>query len=309
MISIPMTAKSNTLRGHLAMLSANIMWGLMSPMAKISMAAGLISPLFITDCRIFGAAVLFWITAIFLPKEHVPIPDLLRLAGAAMLGILCNQGCFMFGVGFTSPGEASIITTTMPMWVMILAAIILKEPITLKKCGGIILGAAGALLLVLGNHGSTVTKGTNPMLGDILVLTAQLSYALYLTLYKNFIKKYSLVTLMKWMFTFASIILLPFSATTISTIDWRGLTATEIGCTLFIVIGGTYIAYMCIMIGQKQLRPTLVGMYNYVQPIVASIVGIILGLDHFTPSKILAVALIFAGVYLVTISKARQNPA
>jgi drug/metabolite transporter (DMT)-like permease len=142
------------------------------------------------------------------------------------------------------------------------------------------------------------------MLGDLLVLTAQFSYALYLTLYRNFIKKYTLVTLMKWMFTFASIIILPFSLPSITATDWSTVTAAEYMGVAYVVLCGTFIAYICIMIGQKNLRPTLVGMYNYVQPIVASLVGVYLGLDRFTPIKIFAVVLIFSGVYLVAISKA-----
>lgn len=294
------------LRGHLAMLGANMMWGLMSPVAKIVMAGAVISPILMTDFRICGAAVLFWLLSLFMPKEHVPGGDLLRLAGAAFLGILFNQGCFISGVGLTSPGEASIITTTMPMWVMILAAIILKEPITLKKAGGIIVGASGAILLVYGAGNTGSRGGDNPLLGDILVFCAQFSYALYLTLYKNFIKKYSLVTLMKWMFLFAALAITPISAKNILNTDWAAVTAPEAWGTAYVVVFATFVAYILIMIGQKALRPTLVGIYNYVQPIVATTVGICLGLDSMSPLKIFAVLLIFTGVWLVTISKARQ---
>lgn len=293
-------------KGHLCVLGANMMWGLMAPVAKIVMSGAVIVPILMTDFRIFGAAALFWLLSLFLPKEHVPAPDLLKLAGAACLGILFNQGCYVFGVGLTSPGEASIITTTMPMWVMILAAMILKEPITLKKAGGIVLGAAGALLLVYGAGTSNAQTGGNPLLGDILVFCAQFSYALYLTLYKNFIKKYSLVTLMKWMFFFAAIGLLPFSLEKIAAADWSAVTATDIWGTAYVVLFGTFFAYICIMTGQKALRPTVVGIYNYVQPIVATSVGIWLGLDHMTMTKALAIVLIFSGVWLVTISKARH---
>lgn len=294
------------LRGHLAMFGANLMWGLMSPVAKMVMAGAVVSPLLITDFRIAGAAVLFWLLSCFMPREHVPFPDLLRLAGAAMLGILFNQGCFIFGVGFTSPGEASIITTTMPMWVMVFAALILKEPITMKKVGGIVLGASGALVLVMG-AGSRTTGGSNPLLGDILVFCAQFSYALYLTLYKNFIRRYSLVTLMKWMFLFAAIVILPLSLPAILSADWVRMTASEMWGVAYVVIGATFGSYILVMIGQKALRPTLVGMYNYVQPIVASAVGVCLGLDTFSPVKIFAVVLIFSGVWLVTISKSRSQ--
>ena len=287
------------------MLGANTMWGLMAPVAKTVMAAGVVTPLLMTNFRIIGAAMLFWITSLFTPSERVPGRDLLRLAGAAMLGILFNQGCYISGVGFTSPGEASIITTTMPLWVMLLAALILGEPITLRKVGGIVLGASGALMLVL-TSSHTALKGDNPALGDTLVLIAQCSYALYLTFYRNFVKRYSVVTLMTWMFTFAAIPLVPLSLVDWSAIVPADLSVTEIAGAAFVVVGGTYVAYIFIMIGQKTLRPTLVGMYNYVQPIVASAVGVWLGLDTFGPLKILAVVLIFSGVFLVTISKAKQ---
>lgn len=292
-------------KGHLSMIGANVMWGVMSPVAKTVLATGTITPLLLTDMRVAGAAVLFWIAALFTPREHVPPVDLLRLAGAACLGILFNQGCFIFGVGLSSPGEASIITTTMPMWVMILAALILKEPITWKKGGGILLGATGAIILVSSNPGNAAT-GSNPTLGDLLVLTAQLSYALYLTLYRNFIRRYSLVTLMKWMFLFATMIAIGPSIPTLLTTAWESITpASWLGCA-YVVAGGTFMAYICVMIGQKNLRPTIVGMYNYLQPIVAMTIGIYLGYDSFTVWKSIAILLIFSGVYLVTISKGRH---
>jgi drug/metabolite transporter (DMT)-like permease len=297
------------LKGHLAMLGANVMWGLMSPVAKLVMAAGVVSPLLLTDCRICGAALLFWMLSFFYRREHVPPGDLLRLAGAGMLGILLNQGSFIFGVGLTSPGEASLITTTMPMWVMLLAALILKEPVTVKKVGGILLGAAGALILVLGSSRGGA-RGDNPLAGDLLVLGAQLSYALYLTFYKNFIKKYSLVTLMKWMFTFAAAVALPVSFFALPAADYSALSWSELAGIGYVVAFGTFLAYICIMTGQKNLRPTIVGMYNYVQPIVATLIGIWLGLDRFTAPKALAVLLIFSGVYFVTVSRsASSSPA
>lgn len=291
-------------KGHLAMLGANVMWGLMSPVVKIVFAAGVVAPMIMVDFRVAGAALLFWLTSLFLPKEHVPAGDILRLFGAGMLGVLFNQGCFILGVNLTSPGEASLVTTTMPMWVMLLAWLILREPITLKKAGGIAAGAAGAIILIAGNGARAY--GSNPALGDVIVLCAQLSYALYLTLYRNFIRKYSLVTLMKWMFLSATVVGLPSSLKWLGATDWSAISQTEWGGIAYVVVCGTFLAYICIMIGQKTLRPTLVGMYNYVQPIVATITGICLGLDRFTPVKALAIALIFSGVWLVTISKAKD---
>ena len=293
------------LKGHLAMLGANMMWGLMSPVAKMVFAAGFVAPVVMVDFRVGGAALFFWLASSFLPRENVPVKDILRLFSAGMLGVLLNQGCFIFGVSLTSPGEASLVTTTMPMWVMLLAWLILREPITLKKAGGIILGAGGAIILIAGSNNSG--QGSNPALGDVIVLCAQLSYALYLTLYRNFIRKYSLVTLMKWMFLSAAIMALPVSWHQLASTDWSAISPQEWGGIAYVVVCGTFLAYICIMIGQKRLRPTVVGMYNYVQPIVATITGICLGLDIFTPLKGIAIILIFSGVWLVTISKSREE--
>ena len=201
------------LKGHGSMLGANVMWGLMSPMAKFVMVGGAVTPLVVTDLRITGAMVLFWIASFFQKPERVAPKDLLKLLGASLLAIVFNQGCFIFGVGMTSPVDASIITTSMPLLAMVLAAIYLKEPITGKKVLGIAVGATGALLLILGSHQVSEAKaaGNHYIWGDLLVLLAQFSYALYFVLFKNFVNKYSLITIMKWMFTYAFICALPFS--------------------------------------------------------------------------------------------------
>jgi len=297
------------LKGHSSMLGANVMWGLMSPVAKFVMVGGAVTPLVVTDLRITGAMVLFWIASFFQKPERVTPKDLLKLLGASLLAIVFNQGCFIFGVGLTSPVDASIITTSMPLLAMVLAAIYLKEPITGKKVLGIAVGATGALLLILGSHQVSEAKaaGNHYIWGDLLVLLAQLSYALYFVLFKNFVNKYSLITIMKWMFTYAFICALPFSYNDLLHTEWKSLQNTEIGALVFIVVGSTFISYVLIVIGQKNLRPTVAGMYNYVQPLVASIVAVCWGMDTFNFVKIISVALIFGGVYLVTNSRSKAE--
>ena len=297
------------LKGHGSMLGANVMWGLMSPMAKFVMVGGAVTPLVVTDLRITGAMVLFWIASFFQKPERVAPKDLLKLLGASLLAIVFNQGCFIFGVGMTSPVDASIITTSMPLLAMVLAAIYLKEPITGKKVLGIAVGATGALLLILGSHQVSEAKaaGNHYIWGDLLVLLAQFSYALYFVLFKNFVNKYSLITIMKWMFTYAFICALPFSYNDLLHTEWKSLQNTEIGALVFIVVGSTFVSYVLIVIGQKNLRPTVAGMYNYVQPLVASIVAVCWGMDTFNFVKIISVALIFGGVYLVTNSRSKAE--
>ena len=298
------------LKGHGAMLCANAMWGLMSPLAKLVMVGGLVTPLVVTDLRVFGAMLLFWLVSFFRKPEHVGHKDLAKLFVASLLAIVFNLGCFIFGVGLTSPADASIITTSMPLWAMVLAALFLKEPVTGKKVLGIAFGATGALLLILGSShtgtGSSVS-GDKSIWGDLLVLTAQLSYALYLVLFKNFVSKYSVFTIMKWMFTYAFICLLPFSYDDMLATGWSSLSLAEIGSILFIVVGGTFLCYIFVIVGQKNLRPTVAGMYNYVQPVVACIVAICWGMDTFNWVKGISILLIFGGVYMVTRSRSRAE--
>lgn len=297
------------LKGHGAMLLANSSWGLMSPLAKIVMAGGIVSPLILTDLRVFGAMVLFWIVSFFQKPEHVNHRDLAKLFVASLLAITFNQGCFVFGIGLSSPADASIITTSMPLWAMVLAAFYLKEPITGKKVLGIALGAFGALLLIMGSSQNQVsaTEGANHIWGDLLVLLAQLSYASYIVFFKDFVRKYSLVTIMKWMFTYAFICMLPFSYHGLMTTNWTALGTEALESIVFIVVVATFVSYMLIVIGQKSLRPTVAGMYNYVQPIVACIVTVCLGMDTFNVTKTIAVLMIFGGVYLVTISRSKKE--
>ncbi len=298
----------NEFKGHVAMLLANSLWGGMSPLAKTVMLGGVISPLVLTDLRITAAMICFWLLSFCLPREHVPHGDLFRLFFAALLGIVFNQGSFIFAVSLTSPANASIMTTSMPMWTMILAAFILKEPITSKKILGLMLGAIGALVLIIGSaEGMSMQHSPLSILGDCLAIFAQVSYALYMVLYKNFINRYSLVTIMKWMFTYSFLIMLPCTAPSFFATAWEQLSLKDILIIAYIALLGTFCCYLLVVIGMRQLRPTVAGMYNYVQPTVACILAILWGLDTVTLPKILAVCCIFCGVYLVTVSKTKKQ--
>ena len=125
--------KQSSVLGHGCAALANVIWGLMAPFAKVIMVGGLITPLVLTDLRVIGAAILFWCASFFAPRETVSRADLIRLFFASLFAITLNQGSYIFGVGLTTPGNATILTSTMPLWAMVLAAVLLKDPITLKK--------------------------------------------------------------------------------------------------------------------------------------------------------------------------------
>lgn len=300
--------KSEAYKGHLAMLMANVLWGCMSPSSKIVLSSGLINAISLTTFRMLGAAIVFWIASIFTRKEHVPHEDLKHLFFAALFGIVFNQGTYIFGVSQTSPIDATIVATSTPIITMIIAAFYLKEPITGTKILGIFVGAAGALTLILSGQQTAVTgNGSNNVWGDILCLIAQCSFRIYVVVYKGLIGRYSPVTLMKWMFTYSAICTIPFSYNSVASIDFATLPLDIYLNIAVVVLGGTFFAYLLVPIGQRILRPTVATMYNYVQPIIASIITVIVGLDTFGLMKSIAIALVFLGVYIVTRSKSKEQ--
>lgn len=291
------------IQGHIFALSANILWGLMAPIGKSALAE--FSPLSVTTFRMVGAAACFWLLSLFCKREQVDHRDMLKIFFASLFALVFNQGVFIFGLSLTSPIDASIVTTTLPIVTMIVAAIYLKEPVTNKKVLGIFVGAMGALILILSSQ--SAAGGGGSIWGDLLCLTAQISFSIYLTVFKGLSQRYSPITLNKWMFVYASMCYIPFSYHDVAVIDWNGISTAAWLQVGYVVVGGSFLAYICIMTAQRLLRPTVVSMYNYMQPIVASIVTIIIGLGTFNLEKGIAIALVFLGVYIVTQSKSRKD--
>ncbi len=287
------------------MFLACAIWGLMAPLGKDAMTHG-VGGLEMVTFRVVGGAVCFWIASLFVKQEKVRHKDMLLFFFAAMLSIVLNQCCYTIGLSITSPVNASIMTTMMPIITMILAALFLKEPITGKKVMGVFCGAVGAFLLI--TTGARVASGNGGvLLGDLLCLSAQLSFAIYLTVFKHLIQRYTVITCMKWMITYAAIVIMPISFSRMQQLPWADIPAKTWWETAFVVVGGTFLAYIFMMQGQKILRPTVVAMYNYVQPIIACIVSVAIGLGVFGLWQALAVVLVFFGVWLVTQSKSRRD--
>ncbi len=298
---------SRALGAHLSLLGAAVCWGLMSPLGKDALQHG-ISGITLVSFRVLGGAILFWLASLLAPKEQVEPRDRILFVGAAIFGLVCNQCCFTIGLSLTSPINAGIVTTTMPIFALILSALILREPITQQKALGVALGCCGAFLLIWSSaQASSSALQLGDIRGDLFCVGGQVSYALYLTIFGKLAKKYSVFTVNKWMFLWASILLLPWTTSYVLATDFAALslkTLLEVG---YVVFFGTFISYLLMINGQRTLRPTVVSMYNYVQPIVAVVVSVILGLALFTWKHALAIVLIFCGVWLVTIARGRKT--
>lgn len=294
-------------QGHIAILMTNVIFGLNTPIAK-TLVPEWIHPFALTLVRMSCATVVFWGISLFLPREKVCRKDLAILFFAALFGLIGAQLSFAVALQYTSPVNISLIAAMTPVIVMLMAALFLKEPITGKKAGGVFIGACGALLLIL--QSSPVGSGANNTLGTLLCIVNIVTYATYLIITRTISQRYSPVTLMKWMFFFAALVAIPlgFNKLGESKIFTTPIPDTSALLRLgYIVVMATGVAYLLVPIALKRIRPTTVSMYNNAQPIIASIVAILIGQDIFTWDKPVAAALVFFGVYLVTQSKSRAD--
>ena len=297
--------KNIPLQAHLSMFTAEFFWGLMAPLGKDAMTHG-IDGIDMVSFRVMGGAILFWITSLFFKKETVPTKDKLLLAGAAIFGLVCNQCLYTIGLSITSPINSSIVTTSMPIFAMVLSFLILKEPITLQKALGVFIGCCGAIILII-TSAAAVSSKVGDIRGDLMCLGAQLSFALYLALFNNLIKKYSVFTVNKWMFLWATLMIWPFTGSHVMDLNWAIVPTKTLWEAGYVVIFGTYLGYILTMVGQRSLRPTVVSIYNYVQPIVSVTVSILTGIGVFTFMQGVAVFLVFSGVWLVIKSKSKRD--
>ncbi len=287
------------------MLFSSIIFALNVPITK-SLIPFWVTPLGVTAMRLTFASLIFWVASLFMTREKVDRKDFPTLFLGSFLGMGFNQVLFIIGLSMTSPVDATIIATLSPMMVMIISAVILKEPITLRKALGVLIGAAGAILIVLTEISAHGTQRTGSWLGNILIFCSATCYAAYLVTTKRISQKYKPVTLMKWMFLFAMLMVLPFTYNEVLTAKMFATPDLSASVRLGYVLAlGTFLAYFLIPVALKRIRPTTVGSYNYLQPLVASFAAIAVGQDIFTWEKPAAALLVFSGVYLVTTSKAR----
>ncbi|MCR5520142.1 MAG: DMT family transporter [Bacteroidales bacterium] len=298
--------RSEKLAGHLAIAATYVIFGLNIVFCKDIANNAVVRPIVLFTLRAIGASLLFWLLGLVLPKEKVERKDLPKIALAAFVGLLVPQLTFLMAITVSSPIDTAIMGTLGPIFTMFFAFFFLKEPITGKKAGGVALSFVGVLFLIYNSvHAGGVQETSTG--GFILLLINSISFAFYLGVFRPLISKYSVVTFMKWMFLFALLMSLPFSAKGIISTDYAAIPSEvcwEIGYLIFFA---TFVAYFLIPFGQKRLRPTLVSMYTYLQPIIAAIISIWAGLDVLSWQKILATSLIVCGVVLVGRSRAANT--
>ena len=282
---------------HLAILAANLIYGINYTFAKDVMP-DYVEPFGFIVLRVMGATPLFWLISFFGPREKIAKRDFIRLAACGLFGVALNQLMFFAGLNLTTPINAAIIMTTNPILVLIAAFLILKQSITKRKIFGIGMGIIGAVTLILFQGGMSLESGTGA--GDLLIFLNSTSYGIYLVLVAPLMSKYRPITVIKWVFVFGAIMVIPFGYEQFSAIYWESFSTDIYLKTGFVVFFTTFLAYLFNIIGLKSLKPSTVSSYIYLQPFFAAAFAIMLGMDQLDTVKIVAAVLIFTGVYLVS---------
>lgn len=280
-----------------AAMMVSVIYGVSFTIAKDVMPA-YIKPYGFILLRVIGATILFWAVSFFGPKEKIQLTDFPRIIAAAFFGVALNMLTFFKGLSYTSPISAAVIMVTTPIIVMILSAILIRERIKARKVFGILLGLFGTGFLIL--YGKSIGNAANASWGNLLVFINAVSYALYLIVVKKLMDKYNAFTFVKWIYTFGLLMVLPFGWSECQQIQWGIIPTPILWEIAFVVVFTTFFTYLLNLVSMRELKPTTVAVFIYLQPLFASIFAISLRKDELTWVKIISAVLIFAGVYLVT---------
>ncbi len=282
---------------HLLIIGANLIYGINYSVSK-GVMPHYIHPLGLAVLRVAGAVSVFWLISLGLKDTKVQPKHLAMMALCGIFGVALNQMMFLVGLNLTSPIDASIIMTLNPAAVIVMAAIIIGERIRALKITGIALGMSGAIMLIVNSGNGQLFSSL--FTGNLLMLINTVSYALYLVLVKPLMRLYNPIVVMRWVFLFGSMIVIPFGFTDLWATDWHSIPTAGILGLLYIVIFTTIIAYFLNIAAMQRVSPTIVSTYIYTQPLIASTVALLFKQGQLTIVTIISAVLVFSGMYLVS---------
>ena len=300
-------ANRDSITGHAAALIAYAIFGFNIIVCKDLTSGHLIPPLGIFTLRSLIAGSLFWLVSAFLPKEKVDRKDFIKIFAASLLGFFTCQVTFLVGIPYITPMDCSILTAMSPIYTMAIAALVIKEPITWKKAGGVAISFAGIIYLIVSKASTPGGVTESTPFGIFMIILNSLSFSMYLGIFKPLIAKYSAVTFMKWIFLFSACVATPFSVKGLINVEWTAIPSIQYAELAYLIICATFITYFLIPVAQRRIRPTLVSMYSYVQPIIAIVISISIGTDVLTWQKVLAATMVFGGVIIVSYSRSASS--
>lgn len=289
---------SKVLKAHIALFLVALIYGANYSIAKLVLDDNYIQPFGFIVFRVLSGLGLFWFFHQVFVREKVEVKDFPMLILCAIFGVATNQLCFFMGLKYTTPINASLIMTTTPILVLIISSILIKEKITLQKLIGIAFGAIGAIILI--SRGGTFSFQQSQLLGDSLILVNATAYGIYLVIVKKLMDRYHPITVVKWVFTFGFLMVLPFGWKDVLLIEWSTFSTTIWIAFIYVLVAATFMVYLLNAFALKIVNPSVTSIYIYLQPLLASMIALVMGKDELGGIKILASILIFIGVFLVS---------
>ena len=288
---------NNKTRAHLALLFTNIFFAINLSAVKHLTGKHIAAPFGINVVRVGVTVVLFWMLYLFRPTSiKIRRADLPRFILCALTGVAINQMLFLKGLSLTYSIHASLLMLTTPILIVFISAWMLKEQPGLLRIAGLATGISGAAILVLGRENTG--QGNDVIMGDTLILINAVSYTFYFVLVKPLMQRYNPLFIIRWVFTFGLVMVLPFGWVEFNQIQWAVFDWVDISCMALVVLCGTFLAYLFNVYGIKVLGASVAGFYIYTQPVFAALIAGIFLKEEVTLNKIFAAILIFTGVYL-----------
>lgn len=252
------------------------------------------APLAFAWVRVFGSAIVLWFFARNEPA--LSRDDNRRIIGYSILGVVINQALFLAGLSLTTVPVAAILITTIPIFALGAAIIAGTERATVTKSAGIALACAGALL-VLAREGIGGTSWRS-FAGAVMIVINCLSFATYLVVSKPMMARLSARAVVAKMFSYGALILFPISAWSLAHQNWRGVSLGAWLSLLGVIAGPTVGAYLINAWALRHADSSLVAAYTYVQPVLATLLGVMILGEELRGVVIFAGVMIIAGVWL-----------
>ena len=282
-------------QAHLVLTLVSLVYGANYVIIKLVSPTSM-GPSGLVLIRTLMAVVFFWIAGLFVKKQAIAKEDWKTILLCAVVGSAFNQLCFFQGAVNTSPIDASLIMTSNPIIVLLFASVLLKEKISTNKIIGIALGCIGAAFIIMQKKtGNT----TSTLYGNTMIFVNSILFGLYIVIVKPLITKYNTITLMKWIFLFGFIMLIPFGYQEVNAVDWSSFDSKIWWAFIYASAIVTFFGYVPNILALRWVSSSLVSSYIYVQPLVAVVLVFYFFNETMSVSNILAAVMIFIGVYLV----------
>jgi drug/metabolite transporter (DMT)-like permease len=280
---------------HVALLAVSLFFGATYVVAKYAFRE--VTPLALAVIRIWGTAIVLGGALMLRRTSDAPKiqpREFGELFIYSVIGISFNMWCFLEGLSRSSATNASIMLVCIPVLTLAFAILLKRERPTVRGVAGILIGLAGALILILPRGG--VALSHDAVVGNVFLFAGAASYSLYLVLSKSILARHDPLVVVTWVFFLAGLTILPFGFGDLRAAIAAGLTPAGWVSIAYMVFGATAGPYLLNSWALARVQSSVVAVYILVQPIVAATLGRIFLDERLAPNMALAAAMIVTGV-------------